>query len=57
MGGVIGPIYMGAILDIAPEPTRWGIGFGGAALLSLIALIALNPARKAERKKPAGADS
>ena len=56
MGGVIGPIYMGAILDIAPESTRWGIGFGGAALLSLIALIALNPARKAEREKAAGAN-
>lgn len=56
MGGVIGPIYMGAILDFAPAPARWGIGFGGTAALSLIALTALNPARKAERERAAGAD-
>lgn len=53
MGGVIGPIYMGAILDFAPPSTRWGIGFGGAAALSIIALIALNSARKAERGEAA----
>ena len=50
-GGVIGPIYMGAILDIAPSSVRWEIGFGGIAALSIIALIALNPARKSERDR------
>ena len=56
MGGVIGPVYMGAILDFAPARARWGIGFGGVSALSIIALIALNPARKAERERAAGAD-
>ena len=48
MGGVVGPVYMGAILDFAPETTRWGIGFGGVSALSLAAIIALNSARKPE---------
>lgn len=52
-GGVIGPIYMGAILDFAPPTARWKIGFGGVAALSLIALTALNSARKAERERAA----
>ena len=53
MGGVIGPIYMGAILDFAPSSTRWQLSFTGAAALSIIALIALNSARKAERDRAA----
>ena len=53
MGGVIGPIYMGAILDFAPPTARWEIGFSGIAALSIIALIALNSARKAERDRAA----
>ena len=52
MGGVVGPVYMGAILDFAPESTRWGIGFGGASALSLAAIVALNSARKSERRAP-----
>ena len=53
MGGVVGPIYMGAILDYAPQTTRWAIGFGGVSALSIAALIALNPARKPlERRNP-----
>ena len=52
-GGVIGPIYMGAILDFAPPTARWKIGFTGVAALSVIALTALNSARKAEREKAA----
>ena len=52
MGGVVGPIYMGAILDFAPESARWTIGFGGAGALSVIALIALAPVRRTERERP-----
>ena len=55
MGGVAGPIYMGAILDYAPETTRWAIGFGGVSALSVAALVALNSARKSERARPPSA--
>ncbi len=48
MGGVVGPIYIGAILDIVPQSLRWGVGFSGVASLSLIALLVLNSVRRSE---------
>lgn len=56
MGGVVGPVYMGAILDFAPETTRWGIGFGGVSALSAAALIALNSARKPDERRAQSAN-
>lgn len=52
MGGVVGPVYMGAILDFAPDATRWAIGFGGVSALSAAAIIALNSARKPDERRP-----
>ena len=41
MGGVIGPIVVGGILDVAPESLKWGIGFSFVGLLAFAALVAL----------------
>lgn len=38
MGGVVGPILVGGVLDIAPESIRWGVGFSVVGLLALIAI-------------------
>ena len=41
MGGVIGPIIVGGILDVAPESIRWGLGFSFVGLLSIVAIAGL----------------
>lgn len=41
MGGVVGPIIAGAILDISPESLKWGMTFSATGLLAVAALIAL----------------
>lgn len=41
MGGVVGPIIAGAILDISPESLKWGMTFSATGLLAIAALIAL----------------
>ena len=42
-GGVLGPIFIGAILDVVPKPLQWGIGFTGVALLAVAAAVLLFP--------------
>ena len=49
MGGVLGPIYIGAILDIVPESIRWGVGFSGVALLAIVAVPVLWTVRRRHR--------
>lgn len=46
MGGVVGPIAAGAILDISPDPIKWGLTFSVTALLALAAIIALARLRR-----------
>lgn len=41
MGGVIGPILAGAILDISPESLRWGLTFSATGLLAIAAVLAM----------------
>ncbi|MCH8109233.1 MAG: MFS transporter, partial [Chloroflexi bacterium] len=41
MGGVIGPIIVGGILDVSPESIRWGLGFSFVGLLSIVAIAGL----------------
>ncbi len=51
MGGVVGPILVGAILDAAPASIEWRIGFGGVALLSLFAIATMRPIRERARRR------
>ena len=46
MGGVVGPIMVGAILDLSPESIRWGLGFSVIGLLSLVAIAGLLRVRR-----------
>ena len=41
MGGVIGPIFAGAILDISPESLKWGLTFSATGLLAIVAILAM----------------
>ncbi len=38
MGGTLGPVFIGAILDIFSGRMGWGVGFSGIALLSVVAV-------------------
>ena len=41
MGGVIGPIIAGAILDVSPGSLKWGLTFSATGLLAIVALLAM----------------
>ena len=41
MGGVIGPVIAGAILDVSPESLKWGVTFSATGLLAIAAILAL----------------
>ena len=45
MGGVIGPILFGGILDVSPEAVRWGIAFSALGVLALVAIAGLQRLR------------
>ena len=38
MGGTLGPVFIGGILDVFEGSLAWGIGFSGIAFLSVIAV-------------------
>ena len=46
MGGVIGPIFIGAILDVIPDDLQWRVGFTAVALLSIPAVATLYGIRR-----------
>lgn len=46
MGGVAGPVVIGAALDVVPDALRWGVGFSAVALLSIAAIATLYPIRR-----------
>lgn len=41
MGGVIGPIVVGGILDVSPESIKWGVAFTFTGILAIIAVAGL----------------
>lgn len=41
MGGVLGPIFFGAVLDLVPGSLRWQVGFTAVALLAIPAVVTL----------------
>ncbi len=41
MGGVIGPIVAGAILDVSPPAIEWGLTFSVTGMLAIIAILCL----------------
>lgn len=41
MGGVIGPIFIGGVLDLVPDNMQWQVGFTAVALLSIPAVVTL----------------
>ncbi len=51
MGGVVGPIMVGGILDIAPESMRWTIGFSSVGVVAVVAIAVLSRLRSAPRSK------
>ena len=54
MGGVIGPIFVGAILDLVPSSIQWGVAFSGVAILAVVAIAFLYPiSRKSTPSSPA----
>jgi MFS family permease len=54
MGGVIGPILAGAILDISPESIRWGLTFSATGLLAIAAVLAMRGMWRMSYKHAAG---
>lgn len=54
MGGVVGPIVVGGILDVSPESLKWGIGFSFVGMLSIIAVAGLIRLRSLPRSQMLG---
>ncbi len=46
MGGVIGPIFAGAILDVSPETVKWGLTFSATSMLAIAAIWTMGKLRK-----------
>lgn len=41
MGGVIGPIFAGAVLDLSPDSVKWGLTFSTTGILAVAAIWAM----------------
>ena len=52
MGGVAGPIFIGAVLDLVPDHLQWQVGFSAVALLSIPAVITLYWVRRQSSSGP-----
>ena len=46
MGGVVGPILAGAILDLSTETMKWGLTFSATGLLAVAAILAMRGVRQ-----------
>ena len=46
MGGVVGPIFIGGILDLVPNDLQWRVGFTAVAFLSIPAVATLYGIRR-----------
>ena len=51
MGGVVGPVMVGGILDVAPESTRWTVGFSSLGVVAVLAIVVLSRLRSAPRSR------
>ena len=51
MGGVAGPIFIGAVLDLVPASLQWGVGFSAVALLSVVAVLTLYPVYREQGRR------
>lgn len=49
MGGVVGPIVMGMVLDVVPESLKWGVGFSATGALAIVAIAGLMRIRALEQ--------
>ena len=38
MGGVLGPVFVGVILDVAPQSIQWSFSFTSVALIAVVAI-------------------
>ena len=47
MGGVVGPILLGGVLDVSPDEAEWKIGFSFIGLIALVAIAGLLRVRSA----------
>ena len=45
LGGVLGPIAFGGILDIVPETYRWGLAFSALGIVAVVAIAGLQRLR------------
>jgi MFS family permease len=41
VGGVVGPVIFGGILDLSPDALKWGIGYSFLGVLAIVAIAAL----------------
>ena len=41
MGGVIGPIFAGAVLDVSPDSVKWGLTFSATGFLAVAAILVM----------------
>ena len=57
MGGVVGPILFGAVLDLSPEGLQWGLGFSAVGALAVIAVFGLSRISSVKRAGPAGVEA
>ena len=49
MGGVIGPIFAGAVLDLSPDSVKWGLTFTTTGILAVAAIWAMRGMRRARQ--------
>ena len=51
MGGVVGPVMVGGILDVAPDSMRWTVGFSSLGVVAVLAIVVLARLRSAPRSR------
>ena len=49
MGGVVGPIFAGAVLDVSPDSMKWGLTFSATGILAVAAIWAMRGMRRARQ--------
>ena len=51
LGGVLGPIIFGTVLDVLPDDMKWVIGFAVFGIITLIAISGLQRLLRPETKR------
>ncbi len=52
LGGVVGPITFGGILDLAPEHQQWGLSFSVLGVVAIVAIVGMQRLRKLPHSRP-----